>query len=390
MCDEYNTEVELVARNELDDSSKRFSGIVAKARIIQGRRYLTVMYSAKLGDCMADLCMDSYYVTEVRWKPPKERPLEIVGFGIVAEEQNEAYEAIQELLKIEDREEHDGTEEEEMTTAGPKRIEVELKQINSTSVIRNVVVTNAIGPQAYFKNYSLSGRIYKHCGTLERFVSSGMNSDLWKITQIKEYAGGFSSPVTTHYEQFSMERMDVPWQKVANFMKEMKQAEITVIEKWECSADPFDLNDDESDMYGYGGMMGAHYTQRVPYHYREHTSYVPPPPPVAMFRSAGDEIGTLLHQETCELEQSRPTEEREMDILDYLEKKVEAEVEESSEAEISASIEIPTTKPSEPRGTSHHSHGSTPSFCDCGSGSCPTCEENVLESYFRGADVTVH
>lgn len=339
------------------------------------------MYSAKFGDCMADLCAEAYYVTEVRWRATAESPLEIVGFGTEEEEQNEAYETLQELLSMEGRDD----EAEEMTSAGPRRIEVELKQSHTPSVARTVVVTQLVRPKGHFRDYTLAGRIYKSCGSLENFKSTGMNSNLWKITQIKEYPGGFSAPTTTHYAQFSLDRMDVPWEKVANFMESLKPAELKVIEKWSCVGSGSDDDDDEMDMYGYG----VHHTQRVPYHYQG-SSYTPPPPPVAMFRTRGDEVGALLHKETVELEAERPAEEREMCILEYLEKKDEAEEEEKPEAEISASIKASDSKPSGDAGLRVIGHGGINAFCDCGSGSCPTCEESVLRPYFERGKVTIH
>jgi hypothetical protein len=101
-----------------------------------------------------------------------------------------------------------------------------------------------------------------------------------------------------------------------------------------------------------------------------------------MLRTAGDEVGELLHHDTCELEVSRPDVEREMDILEYLEKKDEAEVEENPEAEISASIE--SGKTSGDRGSSSNGDGSTVIFCDCGSPSCTTCQEISLAEGLLG------
>jgi hypothetical protein len=308
-----------------------------------------------------------------------------VGFAHDQEEQNEAFETLEELLGMEERSENH--EEEDMTTnAGPKRIEVELKQINSPQVIRNVVVTTILPPKEHFKNYTLGGRIYKTCGTLENFKSTSMSSDMWKITQIKQYAGGFCSPATTYYGTHSIERVDAAWEKLVAFLEGLQPAELRVITKWECKVNP--LDDDEDDLYGYGGIGGSHYTQRVPNHYQN--NYAPYKPPVAMLRTAGDEVGELLHHDTCELEVSRPDAEREMDILEYLEKKDEAEVEEDPEAEISASIKA-GNESSGNGGSSNNRDDSSIIFCDCGSPSCTTCQEiSLAEGLFGCGGYLLH
>ena len=318
---------------------------------------------------MADLNMENYFITAIMWQPHEGAPLDRVGFGHDQEEQNEAYETLVGLLMMEERSEDH--EEETMTTAGPKRMEVELKQICSPTVVRRVVVTTVMPPKEHFKNYMIGGRIYKSCGTLEKFKSTGMSSDMWKITEIKQYPGGFSSPSTTYYGSHSIERMDAAWEKVVTFIEGLQPSEINVIQGWECKVNP--LDDDEDDLYGYGygGMGGSHYTQRVP------SAYQPPPPPVAMLRTAGDEVGELIHLETSEIEVARPDSERNMDILEYLEKKDEAETEENPEAEISATVEA-GTKTSGDGGSSSNSDDGSIIFCDCGSPSCTTCQEISL------------
>jgi hypothetical protein len=324
---------------------------------------------------MADLNMENYFITAIKWQPHEGAPLDRVGFGHDQEEQNEAIETLIDLLGMEERaEDH---EEEAMTTmSGPKRMEVELKQINTPSVVRNVVVTTIMPPKEHFKNYMIGGRIYKACGTLEKFKSTGMSSDMWKITEIKQYPGGFSSPATTYYGTHSIERIDAAWEKIVTFIEGLQPSEINVIQGWERKVNP--LDDDEDDLYGYGGMGGSHYTQRVPNHYQN--TYKPP---VAMLRTAGDEVGELLHLDTCEQEVSRPDDEREMDILEYLEKKGEAETEENPEAEISASVER-SSKPSGDGGSSNGGDGGTVIFCDCGSPTCDVCEDISLAAQLFG------
>lgn len=314
---------------------------------------------------MADLNMDNYFITAIIWQPCEGVPPDRVIFKHNQEEQNEAYETVEGLLEMEERtEDH---EEKTMTTmAGPKRMEVDLKQINSPIIVRSVVVTTIMRPKEHFKSYMLGGRLYKECGTLENFKSTAMCSDMWMIAQIREYPGGFSSPSRSYYTNLNVEAREFTWNKVANFIEGLKPVELGVINNWHCKGNL--VVDDEEDMYGYAH---AHYTQRVPYAYRNQAVYKPP---VAMFRVAGDEIGELLHLDTSELEVARPDEEREMDILEYLEKKDEAEVDEKPEAEISAQIEA-GAKTSGGEGSSDGRNDRDIVYCDCNSPYCTVCKE---------------
>lgn len=379
MCDEYNTEVELIPRDSADEPSTSFTGFVHRTKLIGDKRYITLTYSIELSTCMADLNMENYFITAIMWQSHEGAPLDRVGFGREQEEQNEAYETLIGLLMMEERSED--REEETMTTAGPRRIEVELKQINTPAVIRNLVVTTILPPKEHFKNYSIGGRLYKSGGGLEKFRTQAMSSDMWKIATIKVYGGGFSSPSTTYYGSHSIERVDAAWEKIVTFIRGLRPAELTVITDWECVSS----EDDEDDLYGYGygGMGGTHYTQRVP------SAYQPTPPPVAMLRTAWDEVGEIIHLETSEVEVARPDSEREMDILEYLEKKDEAETEENPEAEISAKIEAGSTTSGD-GGSSNDSSNSSIVFCDCASPSCKVCEEIAEFEALATCGYTLH
>lgn len=349
----------------MDEPGASFTGFVYRTQLINDSKYITLTYCLALSTCMADLNMDNYFITAIIWQPREGAPPDRVVFKHNQEEQNEAYETLEGLLEMEERtEDH---EEETMTImAGPKRMEVELKQINLPTMVRSLVVTTIMRPKEYFKSYMLGGRIYKKCGTLDNFKSTAMSSDMWMITEIREYPGGFSSPSVSYYVDSNVETREFAWNKVANFLEDLKPVELGVINNWRCKGNL--VVDDELDMYGYAD---SHYTQRVPYAYRDHTSYKPP---VALFRVAGDEIGELLHHDTSELEVARPDEEREMDILEYLEKKDEAEVDEKPEAEISARIEA-GAKTSGSEGSSNGRNDSDAVFCDCNSHYCTVCQE---------------
>lgn len=331
---------------------------------------------------MADLCMENYFVLGIRWSPGPGQPLDDVGFAHDEEEQNEAFETLQQLLDMEEREPEENEEDSMTSVAGPKRMELELKQKHTPTVIRKLVVTYAVGPSGSFKSYVCHGRLYKENGQLDRFQTQGMNSDLWNISSIKTYPGGISPPVTAYIGQYNLVRTNDAWEKVATFLEGLQPSELSVIDKWQ----PAWVDDDEDDIYGYGA---AHYTNRVPNHYQHgggaySNTYKPP---VGLLRTSGDDIGALIHKETCELILEQPVEHQEMDILEYLEKKDEAETEEIP-VEISAKIDAAATTGG--GGSSDVESDSAIIFCDCNSPSCNTCEEISIAEQFAGCGYTLH
>jgi hypothetical protein len=207
----------------VDDPSAGFAGFVHRTQIILGKRYITLTYSIELGNCMADLNMENYFITAIKWQPHEGAPLDRVGFGHDQEEQNEAIETLIDLLGMEERAE-DHEEEAMVTMSGPKRMEVELKQISTPTVVRKLVVTTILPPKEHFKNYSVGGRLYKDGGSLEKFRTQSMSSDMWQIAEIREYPGGFSSPATTYYGTHSIERRDAAWEKIVTFLEGLKPA----------------------------------------------------------------------------------------------------------------------------------------------------------------------
>lgn len=247
-------------------------------------------------------------------------------------------------------------------------MELEMKQIHSPSVVRKLVVTYVMSPKGSFKNYVCHGRLYKENGQLDLFETKGMNSDLWKITFIKTYPGGISLPTTAYYGQYDLARANDPWEKVATFLEGLQPAVLKVIAGWQ----PAWVDEDEDDIYGWG----AAHCQGGGYGHYPHSggaysnNYKPP---VGLLRTSGDDTGALIHKETCELMLEQPVEDQEMDILEYLEKKDEAETEEIPEVEISAKIDA--SKTTGDGGSSDVKSDSSIVFCDCNSPDCKVCEE---------------
>lgn len=326
--------------------------------------------------------MENYFVLGIRWSPGPEQPLDDVGFAHDEEEQNEAFETLQQLLDMEEREPEENEEDPMTSVAGPKRMELEMRQTHSPSVTRKMVVTSVVGPRGSFKSYISHGRLYKDNGELDKFITTAMNSDLWRITAIKVYPGGISSPVTSHYGQYSLSAINDPWEKASTYLEGLQPSELAVIKNWH----PPLIEDDEDDIYGYG----AHYTNRVPGHYQHQGAYShithTYKPPVGMLRTSGDDIGALIHKETCELISELPDDDREMSILEYLEKKDEAGTEEIPKVEISAKIDAATGG----GGSSDVKSDSAIVFCDCNSPSCNACEEISLAAQLAGCGYTLH
>lgn len=301
-----------------------------------------------------------------------------MGFGTGDEEQNEAYETLEQLLGVPEEEPEEVGREEAMkaSIAGPKRIEVDVIQSHSPQIKRRIVVTDVMPPEGEFRHYSLSGRI-KVCttGKYETKISTGMSDQNWKITRVETYAGGYSHLSTVLYNEGT--RQEEAWKRVYDFYHKLQPAEKRVIENWDTGAASSVLDDDEDDLYaGYAGYPGyghggGHYYQRTPQAYK---------PIVADVRVCGDEIGAKLYREQAEKEVQQPDEVQGIDIRAYLdaqdlrEKKEEA----GAEAEEAPATSTPATtdisKGDSGNGSAGRGRPSAPCSV-CGSPICMGCLE---------------
>lgn len=324
---------------------------------------------------MVDLCLEHYYITSIFWRSQPGAPVDDVGFGTSDEEQNEAFETIQELLTYEEDQEEtedNGSEEMRAKIPGPKRLEVELEQRASSTVKRHVLVTEIFPPTGEFKYWSMSGRIkVSTTGKFETFVTRGMNNNEWRIVKVDTFAGGYSHLKTVFYS--SDLRQDEGWREVEKFYKALQPSEKKVIENWSppgVSA----LDDDEDEAYLYGGYGGGGYGGGSHYYNRTPSTYQPV---VGFARVAGDEIGAKIYLEQMEslVQNDEDTYHYEgqtiqeyLEIMEASEKKDEAE----EEAEESSATSTSTSEGSS--GDSSTRGNGTGSPCvDCGSPSCPGC-----------------
>lgn len=330
---------------------------------------------------MVDLCLEHYYITSIFWRSQPGAPVDDVGFGTSDEEQNEAFETIQELLTYEEDEEEtedNGSEEMRAKVPGPKRMEVELEQKGSPTVKRHVVVTEIFPPTGQFKYWSMSGRLkVSTTGKFESFMTRGMNSHEWKIAKVDTYAGGYSHLKTVFYS--SDLRQDEAWRDIEKFYKPMHMAEKKVIENWTSTALNV-LDDDEDEAYLYGGYggggyHGTHYYNRTPSAYQ---------PVVGFARVAGDEIGAKIYLEQMEslvqndedtYHYDGQTLQEYLEIMEASEKKETAE--EEAEQSSAATGETSTGATSEGGGGtgSARGNGASASCSDCGSPVCEGCIE---------------
>ncbi len=379
----YSTEVELVQRDELEKSGAKFTGFVTRVeQTFDGIKFITLLCVYELGGAMVDLNLDHYYITGIWWRTSEDEdsPIDAVGFSHGDEEQNEAFETIQELLKVEEGNDQVAGRAEEMILlkGSPRRMEIELTMLKSPTVKRNIAVLKVDSPRGNFEHFSVKGRAWKATGELEKNTTNIMNSDIWFISKSMQYRGGNGQPTTTYYNDRNPIRQKVAWEKLVTFMEHMQPAELRVLEKWEPA-----VPDEDDESYLYGGAS-SHYTARVPSHYQQ-KPYVPPKPVVAMFRVSGDDLGKLIHLDTCEVEVARPLDERCLSLEEYVQKKGDAGTEdEQGDTEVSAQVGSNSTEDqkssanSEPDASDAASGtASAGNYCDCNSPVCCICNDET-------------
>lgn len=319
---------------------------------------------------MVGLRLENYYIKSIFWRSRADAPVEAVGFGISEEEQNEAFETIQELLTYEeDQEEAEEDRREEMRTnvPGPKRMEVALEQRACRAVKRQVLVTEIFPPTQTFKYWSASGRIkVNNTGKFESFITRGMSSKEWKLVKVETFAGGGGPQKIVFYN--NTVRQDEGWRSVEKFYGALRTPEKKVIENWfQSNASALD-DEDEEYLYGsYGG--GVHYPQRAPHTYQ---------PPVGFVRVSGDEIGAQIYLKQMEeivqggegtyLYEGQTLQEY-LEIAEASEKKGEAGEEEAS----SATTEETGAFEENGEDSGVRRSGADPTCVNCGSPSCPGC-----------------
>jgi hypothetical protein len=363
--DYMDVEVEIIPRGDLDRSGgRKISGFVSRVdRDSLGEKYLTLSHSPQLGDCVIDLCVADFFITQVWWNA-NDILADSTTFSHNEEDQNEAFETIEQLLMEGALDESGSKEQMTVSQFSPKRMEIRLRMLPSPKIERRLVVTQVQGPGPGAKYYAMKGRLWNEVtNTLSAHpIEVSLRSDIWSILEIQEYRGGYGQPIT-HFLRQAQRESD--WDKVLKFYGEMTLAQTTTLLQWSPPENDDD-DDDEEDLYGH--LVGTHHTQRIPQHYQG--SGYTYKPPVAMLRMRGDEVGALLHADTLEQEELRPEKEREMSLGEYLEKKDEAGVEEEeAPAETQAS-----SKEGNDDQHSDDRYRSGAVCINCGAVDCQTCE----------------
>jgi len=392
----YNicVEADLVLRTRLECLEAKFSGQIHRAENSSGNKRVTVETRGltELGNSgtISSLNLKNYYITNIWWRYDGEATTDTMVFSHGEEEQNEAFETILELLGDEFEEEEIGSGEEMIAINGqPRRIEVLLTMISSPTVGRKVLVLdvmNTFGPRNL---KTLSGRTWKPDGTLEKFKSSGMNDAVWCIKELRRFKAEQSRPVITHIGFADTSRQIKAWEDLVAFTRSLNSFERSVLENWM----PADDDDgDEGSLYG----QGTHWTKRYPQH-DENPNITTTKPQPAMFRVSGDNLGKIIHLSTAEKEVSRPTDERQLPLKEYLEKKAEAGSATSEVGvEVSATVGVGVVEngvdkvdtPGTDTGTSDagDNNVSPLSRCDCGSPICTVCfaESSAVDALLPG------
>lgn len=318
---------------------------------------------------MAILSLDSYYIHTVKWKERGKSYTyrQSATFARTEEEQNEAFETIQEMLgDMNEEPEGDGsTGKMKIPSAGPRRIEAELVMKLSPLVKKYIVVLGVTPSHGASQGRTLMGRVRLSSGEIEKHKSYGIPGSCWAITKISVYPGGFTTPAIVHYSMSDEEKQHNAWHKLENFLETTRPVEMKVVEEWVP-----DLEDDD-DFSPYGGR---HFTQRSPQHYLNHsTSPSTYKPPVASVRLCGDDVGKGIHLSTCERDVARTAEERALSLEEHLQKKDEAETTAEDEkvgTEISAAVDASDISTDRDNGN-HSGHSGT--HCSCDSPACGIC-----------------
>jgi hypothetical protein len=373
--EEYKVEVVVVPRPYLDDpEGYRETGIVSRAFMVGEEKYLTVVFTEP-SHHMADICLSSNWViTHIWWQNDSDSIADGLAFSHGDESQNEAFEYLLELMSEEQEEE----EPEEMSTGLDKRMEVTLEELAKPGQRKTVLAVNITSYVTQPMWFTLHGREWSDGRkTLGAFIEGrGWSDKLWSIVSITEYGPGKGQSFRNFGTLNAQQQRDA-WEKVADYCEGLTPYQARQLKEWEPAVDEED--EEEAYLFGFGG---SHYTQKVPQHYQKKgaptSSYTPYKPPVAMYRVCGDELGAVLHLDTCEAEVARDEEEREMSIQEYLEKKDGAGAgDEEAEASAEDTSETSTDSSDKHEGVSGNSRGSGTICPHCLSPLCTTCEDDL-------------
>ncbi len=317
---ESNLEIQLVARNAVDELDADFRAFVLGVRDSPSGRYIVTGFSEKFGDAMCDLDLENYYVLRLVWTLDEtQSTLEDEVFDKSPESQNHAFQMIQEVIEAEG--DTLTREQKDIGMAGPKRLEVEILHggiiFPSAAAARGVVekkkivVTNYLPPSGAF-SHTLQGRVYSPVAKLLGNVTESFHSSEWVIATIERHLGNN----TSSYSHIHRDQQEEAWKRIREFLAvTMTATEVEDLHKW----DPPVV---EVDYWDYSGSVGNYYS-RTPSVYT---------PIVAEFRVSGDEIGAKIHLEQMECLVQSDSRTIEEVLAEVSHKKEDNEEEKSSSA----------------------------------------------------------
>lgn len=353
---ETGLEVRLVNRADhgKPGTDKSFYANVVKTEVIDGKRYLRVFEDSHFGayPALCDLLMKNYYILEISWEPGDGVGKVEELYKIEEEDQNDAFETIDQILSDEAELSEAAKEEEKATVVGPKRIEVTLRRIGEPLDEKDVVITSLTPASGTFTYISVGGRNWKK-EALSRSIQF-YNSTCYWLVKIACYSGGLGGSLTETFIATPADQKRA-WETLEKNYSHFKQPELNVVREWTPKGSAVAANplDDNNNLYGE-----VHYYNRVP------AAYQPKPKPVATLRISRDEIGVTLYREQTERQKVEP---RTLAELVALEKQLASKKPEEDEKKT-----MGTPSPDV-----------NPDACDCGSPQRPSCWGEYYAGHVR-------
>ena len=113
--------------------------------------------------------------------------------------------------------------------AGPKRIELRLKNIGGVVKEEILIVTELSPPNTEFKSYSVRGRMWSPgMRILKKEIDTMWSSHKW-ISQMETYQGGSGGSTVEH---FTPQNQKQAWLALEGKFYALRLPELTVIRNW--------------------------------------------------------------------------------------------------------------------------------------------------------------
>ncbi|MCI0528015.1 MAG: hypothetical protein L0Y56_11320 [Nitrospira sp.] len=254
-------------------------------------RFVTITAEILFHDALADLNIEQYYIRTLLYpRKPGDSPgttPDVEDYGLNDEDQNEAFENIQQYLLKSSEEETGADEDEEdsMVTDGPRRVEATFIRDISPFEEYKAVIVDVIEPSKHVGRESMKGRIWEAGRLLSQVSYKFFYEEYFWISSVTFYERPHLSEIST----FTRDQKAAAWRRVRELWGKMAETEKRVVQHWAPSALPVKsalAGDDEDDDYGNYAYSGLYPGYRGPSY-----SYVKP---VAVYRVSGDTAGQEL------------------------------------------------------------------------------------------------